>query len=369
MKKQSKLSNIIAYIFIALAILNLMVSNKGLIKFRLPISLGYVYSGSMEPTIKTNDGYFLKTEEEYNIGDIITFKPKKLKENYITHRIIDEIDGKFITQGDHNTTTDQDAGEPLVEEVQILGKIFTINNNPIIIPKLGFISLYTSNLVSKLNVFVLISLFIFTYLLFMFFNKKSNIRKRSTNKKRLLDVSPYFDFVFILFIILLFINIFNLIFNLSQWKTVDISYVVVSSKGSSSPMPSEKFIKEQNLENITPFKFKIMLESHKPNVIVNTEMITLEANKAVKYDVIITAPDKIGFYKEQISQYLYFDILPDAWFYKLYSINKFLLLIISITPTVILNIIIYIWWNKRWQIGNRRVKEFLIPFRAVFKEW
>lgn len=367
MKKQSKLLNIIIYIFISLAILNLLSTSNGFIKFRLPISLGYVYSGSMEPTIKTNDGYFLKKEKEYKIGDIITFKTKKLKENYVTHRIIDENDGSFITQGDHNTTTDQDAGEPLVEKGQVLGKIITINNSPIIIPKLGFFSLFANNLISKLNVFVLISLLISIYLLLIIFDKKLKIRKKNTNKKRLLDVAPYFDSVFILFVILLFINISMFIFNISQWKTVEIAYVVVSSKGSSSPTPGEIFTKEQKLENITPFNFKVMLESEKTNVKINTNAIKLESKEAINYDIIITAPEKVGFYKEQVFQYLYFDVLPDNWFNYLYSINKFLLLVVSIIPSIILNIIIYIWWINRWRIGNRRVKESLIPFRTVLK--
>ena len=66
---------------------------------KLPFGLWYVHSDSMQPEIKTDDGYILIRSKEYTLNDIITFKPQVLKDKYITHRIIDITDdGKFITK-------------------------------------------------------------------------------------------------------------------------------------------------------------------------------------------------------------------------------------------------------------------------------
>jgi signal peptidase len=71
-----------------------------------------VKSGSMEPTIKTGSLIFVKKEDSYQKGDVVTFGPVTRPELLITHRIeevIDQEDRKFIkTKGDFNATADID---------------------------------------------------------------------------------------------------------------------------------------------------------------------------------------------------------------------------------------------------------------------
>ena len=130
----SKIGNIAFYIFLAISIIIIYLQFKGADNTKKHIGLWYVYSGSMEPTIKVNDGYILIKSKEYKLGDIVTFKPKILKDEYVTHRIIEVIEGnKFITLGDNNQSTDQEFGEPPVLYEQIIGKVLTIGGKPIII--------------------------------------------------------------------------------------------------------------------------------------------------------------------------------------------------------------------------------------------
>lgn len=80
----------------------------------IPDFFGYktfvIVSGSMEPTIMTQDGILVKEvpQDEIAIRDIITFSQG---ENIITHRVIgiEKEDGmiKYRTKGDHNHAEDK----------------------------------------------------------------------------------------------------------------------------------------------------------------------------------------------------------------------------------------------------------------------
>lgn len=96
-----------------------------------------VQSGSMEPTIKTHSLIISKPSENYQIGDVITFKSlkdKSVKNPKVTttHRIIEKKDenGKisFITKGDANNVADLES----VSSDLILGKTIFV------LPFLGF---------------------------------------------------------------------------------------------------------------------------------------------------------------------------------------------------------------------------------------
>lgn len=102
--------------------------------------LTYVYSNSMEPLIKVNDAFLVLPEGDYQIGDIIMYRPMVLQAPYITHRIIGKGEKGYLTKGDNSPFKDQDSNEPEVIKERIIGKVFTINGQPLIIPGLGHIS-------------------------------------------------------------------------------------------------------------------------------------------------------------------------------------------------------------------------------------
>ncbi|HWT75407.1 MAG TPA: S26 family signal peptidase, partial [Mobilitalea sp.] len=59
--------------------------------------LSYVYSNSMEPLIKVNDAFIVWPKSNYQLGDIIMYRPVVLEALYITHRILAIGDTGFIT--------------------------------------------------------------------------------------------------------------------------------------------------------------------------------------------------------------------------------------------------------------------------------
>lgn len=84
-----------------------------------------VNSGSMEPSIKTGSVVLVKENNNYSLGDVITYLSTpgasiKKPDSTTTHRIVELAeDNAFVTKGDANATVDISA----VKESQVLGKV------------------------------------------------------------------------------------------------------------------------------------------------------------------------------------------------------------------------------------------------------
>jgi len=106
-----------------------------------PILLGYVATGSMEPTMDAGDGFVAipnAVTGDVQEGDVVVFQARELHDGGLTtHRVVGETEGGYITKGDANPFTDQDGGEPPVTDGQIVAKALQINGEVVTIPYLG----------------------------------------------------------------------------------------------------------------------------------------------------------------------------------------------------------------------------------------
>lgn len=101
-----------------------------------PVQVSFVTSDSMEPAIQTNDGYILLPAGEVIPGEIVTFYSDD-RSGYVTHRVVGTTTDGYLTKGDANPSTDQEAGSPPVERDSITGQVLTVGGQPVVIPKLG----------------------------------------------------------------------------------------------------------------------------------------------------------------------------------------------------------------------------------------
>lgn len=367
-----KVMDVFFLIICLILIIVTLFNNTNLIKTKnleLPISLGYVYSESMEPVIKTNDGYFLIRSKNYKVNDIVTFQPNVLKEEYVTHRIVEMTsDNLYITKGDHNASTDQEGGEPPIQKDQISGKVLTIHNRPIIVPYLGTLSSKFKDLTQNLNIFYLISIIILIYLALYIIENFLN--KRNTHhRKRIsfLHIVPYFDPILFLFCSLLFANAIFIGITFKSWKTDELSFVVVNTKGLSSPTPGQKFTQMESLENSTLIPYITVLKPENTEIEVHPKKLFLNAQQNAEYSLTIIAPENPGLYKEKIIKRSYPNLLPGRLFDYLYSKHDIMPLIIIFMPGLFLNLLAYVWWMSRWKMGRRQVMDWLIPFRTKIR--
>ena len=109
-----------------------IILNLGL-AFVIYASLGYalstgvpltaVVSDSMEPNLYKGDMLVIYGTQEIEVGDIIVYQNPKTNLP-IVHRVIEDVDGKFITKGDNNPADDVTLGitDNPVSPVQVQGK-------------------------------------------------------------------------------------------------------------------------------------------------------------------------------------------------------------------------------------------------------
>ena len=109
--------------------------------------MNVVVSGSMEPVMYRGDIVIIDTNPStIQVGDIIVYKATWINEDVI-HRVIaigTESNGSTVleTKGDNNPVPDP----ALVYPDQILSKVVSINGQPLIIPKIGYITLWIRGL-------------------------------------------------------------------------------------------------------------------------------------------------------------------------------------------------------------------------------
>ena len=122
-------------------------------KYKYPIyNIFVIVSPSMVPTIKVNDGVFVKRHNNFKIGDIITYESIDHTINLpITHRIvsIEEADNGskvFRTKGDNNGFVDK----AVVSNDNILGKVI------VKLPRLGFLQSFFRKTLNMLFIIVFI---------------------------------------------------------------------------------------------------------------------------------------------------------------------------------------------------------------------
>ena len=124
-----KVINISIFVLVVIFSLFVIAANYSLFGIRIFV----VKSGSMEPAIKTGSLVIDKVNDEYNIGDIVTFHDSTDSSLTITHRIAEKTTQNNVTmyetKGDANNTNDS----LLLSGDRIIGKErFTI-------PLLGYL--------------------------------------------------------------------------------------------------------------------------------------------------------------------------------------------------------------------------------------
>ncbi len=140
-------TRVLAVVFIMLALALIVGPLIG-----QPVLLSFVTSGSMEPTIETGEAFvtvpgFLAGDVER--GDVIVFQAQEIQGGELTtHRVVEETDEGYITQGDNNPFTDQGSDEPPVTEDRIVGVAWQPGGGVVTIPFVGAAVLGTRSVVS-----------------------------------------------------------------------------------------------------------------------------------------------------------------------------------------------------------------------------
>ncbi|WP_391207618.1 signal peptidase I [Psychrobacillus sp. L4] len=135
---------------IIITILLTLISSVGSAITKEPILLSVIRSNSMYPVWERGDMVIvenMKEKKSIEIGDTVFFKSKEgslASKGWIAHRVLaGNANEGYTTKGDANDYTDQELGDdgPIRRE-WITGRALTIGGKPIVIPKLGYLSLW-----------------------------------------------------------------------------------------------------------------------------------------------------------------------------------------------------------------------------------
>jgi signal peptidase len=102
-----------------------------------PILLGFVETGSMEPTLSPGDGFVAvptPAAGAVDEGDVVTFRGP---DGLTTHRVVDERAGGFVTRGDANPFTDQQDGDPVVSREDVVAVALSVDGGVVALPGVG----------------------------------------------------------------------------------------------------------------------------------------------------------------------------------------------------------------------------------------
>lgn len=155
MKWTARVIRVLAIVvFLAIIAVNgILLAKRLVFKEELPSVFGCsvvtVMSGSMEPAFSPGDMLIIRRQEQYQVGDIVTYESEG---SFITHRLVERDGDTWVTKGDANNAPD---GMPLREE-NLYGSVW------LVIPKLGNAAIFLKSplgvLVMCLGLFVLVEL-------------------------------------------------------------------------------------------------------------------------------------------------------------------------------------------------------------------
>jgi signal peptidase len=321
-----------------------------------PLLVGYVATGSMEPTIAVGDGFIAippVLAGGVSPGDVITFEAQSLDGGGpTTHRVIEETPEGYITQGDANSFTDQAAGEPPVNDAQVYAVALQIGGDVVVLPSLGGAATAVQNGVSTVTEsvgagsggqigivtsgfgIVLITL---TLIYGFLTSDHSRQTKRSTRRSSVVSGRVIVAGL----VLLLMLPVMTSMMLPSETETINMLSVNPSvDDGSSRIIAGETTALPSTVENNQYVPKVVLVETKSHGIGVSNSSIAISHGESSSVGLTVTAPDETGPFSRSYSQHHYLYVLPIPIITLLHAIHPFVAMVtislLSTTPIVLL---------------------------------
>ena len=307
-----------------------------------PVLFAYVETGSMEPTIDAGDGYVAVPAAlagDVEQGDVVAFEAEEVHDGELTtHRVVDERDGGYVTQGDANPFTDQSRDEPVVTDGQIQAVALRVNGEVVTIPHLGTAAMAVGDGIDRsggaiANVFGWQGFGSgeLTYLLFgagVLFLGASVLtggdgRNRRESRDRDRSRSGVIDSKLVLVGCILLICAAATLAMVLPAGTE--TFGVVSTEGDSADptiIPvGETDDFEYEFHNGGVVSTVSYVESESSGLDVEPERLDLSRGESANATVTLHANDETGYHVESMTEYRYLVVIPPAVIDALYAVH------------------------------------------------
>lgn len=276
-------------------------------------SLAYVYSESMEPTIHVNDAFLVWPESEFEVGDIIMYRPVSLKATFVTHRIIQVTPEGYITLGDNSPSADQDAGEPFVTNERIVGKVLMLGEQPFIIPQLGLLTESITGDLAGSATKAAIGFLVLGILSIPIQRHKNKRRRKKPRRWRLSDIYRFMT-LFMLFAVLFGIIVGS--------RTHQIRYLVSAKPGSFGDQIQlgEEDQLSLNVSGTGLLPSLMIVEAQDPLSLDET-VYHLYGSSIIKVPLYVEPHQETGFYQGYVKVSKYPILMPDDLIIAAHSLS------------------------------------------------
>ncbi|TYL40324.1 signal peptidase I [Natronococcus pandeyae] len=325
---------------IALIVVTLLVGHV----LGVPIGLGYVETGSMEPTIDAGDGFVAvpaAVAGPVEEGDVIVYDAQEVEDGGLTtHRVVDVTEHGYVTRGDANMVTDQDGSEPHVTDGQVTAKALQVNGEVVVIPHLGTAVMGLESglestqwwLASTLGTTAVLGTEGLSYLLIGFGvavlgvsvaldRRGTSTRNRSRTRSRR-EIYDARKLVFAMGALLVVVSLATMIAMSGSTEMGIVSAEFDSERPDVIPA-GETEAHAYELRNDGLLPVVTIVEPASDGVAVD-ERETLHHGESANVTVSYTAPPETGYYLRSFTEHSYFAVLPAPIIAALHAIHPWL---------------------------------------------
>ncbi len=305
----------------------------------VPLLLGFVETGSMEPTIRTGDGFVaLPTAvvDSPSAGDVVVFDAKELEGGGLTtHRIVEETAEGYVTQGDANPATDQEGREPPVSESQIVAVAWQPTGEVVTVPQLGTAAMGIQSTLSRAGTqlssrlglgsagpasgppLLLIAGIGLIILSFVLEWRAADSRDRSRSKT--VRINPQTVLLAIGLIVCL--ATFGAMSSMATTAEVSIISAEYDSERPDVVPTGETESQPYTIANGGLLPVVSVLDSRDDAVETPDGPTVVSGGSSEAIDVSITAPTATGYYNHELTEYRYFGVLPPQLIVLLHALH------------------------------------------------
>ncbi|MXV60834.1 S26 family signal peptidase [Natronorubrum sp. JWXQ-INN-674] len=310
----------------------------------VPMGLGYVETGSMEPTMDAGDGFVAvpaAVSGPVETGDVVVYDAKEIEGGGLTtHRVVDETEHGYVTRGDANPFADQDSGEPHVTDGQIAATALQVNGEVVTIPHLGTAvmglesglesaqwrlasTLGTTAVLGTQGLSYLLLGFGLTILIVSTVLDRRSVADRSRSRTR--TRSDVFDarrLVLAMGVLVLVVSLGTMVAMSDSTEMGLVSAEFESDRPDVVPA-GETETHTYELQNGGVLPVTTIVEPASEGVAVGEgdEQTTLGHGESANLSVSYTAPPETGYYLRSHVEHSYFAVLPAPLIGELHSIH------------------------------------------------
>jgi signal peptidase len=313
-----------------------------------PVLLGFVETGSMEPTLRPGDGFVAVPSAvagDVQQGDVIVFQAKRLHGGGLTtHRVVGEVDEGYITQGDANPSTDQAGDEPPVKDAQIVAEVLQINGVVLVVPYLGVVVTGTQNVFASIQTgltgaiglqeqsgtmgfsVLVLGISVVGYLISWWRERRDGSAQRHRSRSRDSGVDGRLILVALALVVVLTATASMVVPAGSQ------EYGFVSS---SHDTPGASVIGVGETETTTHVVVNggflpvvTFLEADGDRISASPTRLRVGSRASANATVTLSAPPETGYYRQFLVEHRYLAVLPRPAIASLYAIHPWLPIVV-----------------------------------------